>query len=176
MFTLNVDNIKRRKISVCLSAVGAIFYYRMDILLPKGHFLNNRPVRYLIYTINYPVLTLFSFPVLYIGERQRKVTKVDVFNVYHVVYPDIFKDDVIFGVLDSRNPDVYYAMVAYPAVVVYGLFLTTFSCYTIFNILKNYTITMSKFSKRQHFEVVHALIGMVRLFYRSYIYIFRLLL
>ena len=152
------------RISVCLSSVGAVFYYRMDVLLPRGHFLNNKPARILFYSINYVLLPLVTFPAAYLAERQKKVTKYDLFMEHHVVYPDIFKKDVFYVVLDDRNPDGYFALIYYPTAVLYGVFLTMFTNYTIFSILKKHAVTVSVVSKKQHIEVIKALMILVGFF------------
>ena len=81
------------------------------MLLPSNHFLNWKPIRFIVYTVNYVVLSLFSFPAVYLATRETKITKYDIFTENHVSYPDIFKDDVLVIVLGSRNLDSYYSLI-----------------------------------------------------------------
>lgn len=132
------------------------------MLLPSNHFLYWKPIRFIVYTVNYVVLSLFSFPAVYLATRETKITKYDIFTENHVSYPDIFKDDVLVIVLGSRNLDSYYSLIGYPLIVVYGLFLTVSTNWAIFNILKKHEVTtMSETSRRHHIEVLKALMGLV---------------
>lgn len=145
-----------------LSAVGSIFYYRMDILLPRRHILNNKIARFTAYFLTYPALSLFSAPIIYLvtQEDQDKV-KIELFEEYRYIHPDIFKTPVVCGHFGEQNPTTYIAVVAYPLAASYGLFVIVFCCTNIFLILKKEAKMMSNAARKHHVEVFTALIGLV---------------
>lgn len=95
----------------------------MDAILPPGHVLDSKVLRYFVYIMVYVIFTIYPIPLFYFAysyEDQNEL-KQDLLRIYSLYYDDFMSAKVAAVRMDGTNP--------FPFIIIY-----TFLFYCIFAI------------------------------------------
>lgn len=145
------------------TGISPLFYYRMDGLLPKGHFLNKNLFRVAFYTFVYGFCQIIPIPLIgiafaYQDQNQLKQTELNELRVY---FEDFLNEKVIVAKIGWDNPFVILIFLLMVGACVLAVICILFCVVFIYYIVNKSTKTMSNKTRKMQRNSLIALISLV---------------
>lgn len=148
---------------VTVAAIIPLFYYRMDVLIPPHHPLNQKWLRYSLYFIVYGIFHAGPIPLLLLAINYFDVNDVKRHfeESFQIEMIGFWRKEVLaVNIMDNPWAQAFLALV----VVAICLAATvSFGCtYVIYTTVKAESQRMSRQMKNDHINMLVALILLVR--------------